>query len=270
MKELGFVAGAHYGTTAPNTPVSIWVKTNNDDPNTWVVQDILFYKNGGFVSVFEYFFIVKEGATGNPPDQGYIWKEVDGLGNFVKFQVYDDTAAAWIPFLADKLDATAAAADANMLFGMDENDFQNYIINLVTNDGFNGTQFADIKELISFAEQNADDITDLQDEVDILFGQGETLDINTDTVLTAIHNKLFINVTSANQVRFTIPSHTEEALPIGYKVVIQRNGAGPLLITARFDVKLNGVLGDSNSSTTQYGGLLLHKIANNEWVLSGN
>lgn len=68
----------------------------------------------------------------------------------------------------------------------------------------------------------------------------------------------------------TIPAHSTTAIPVGSTVIIRASGAGSYTITPAAGVTLNVPVGNTATARVRHSTLLLHKVAENEWDLSGD
>ncbi len=76
-----------------------------------------------------------------------------------------------------------------------------------------------------------------------------------------------MNDSSANDL--TVPPNSDEAFPIGTVVDVIQRGSGLTTIVAGMSVTLRS-LANNLDSAGQYSRIRLHKVAANEWYVSGD
>lgn len=252
MKTLGYVDAVHHGTAAPSTTNIIWFKTNTNDPNTWSVIDILFWDGIAWISYLTLFFPIKEAEDGNPPeDERAIWRVMDGT-DFVEYRVW--TSASWDPFLPDKLDKLAQAADSAKLEGKDFEAVLDAAITGAINTLFDSVSYSNMTEV----EENIADV----DVVVFNVSTGKEFGVNDGNSVQ--------NCTNNNQINLGIPLDATANIPVNRPIVIERNGVGKVVIYSPDGVTINGVNQTSFEIKDQFTSCYLRKKGANEWLIFGN
>lgn len=249
---LGYVDAVHHGTTAPTTTNIIWFKTNNNDPNTWVVIDILFYYGGAWRAYYDLFFPVIEAEDGSPPDdERAIWRAMSG-SDFIEYRVHD--GSTWIAFLPDKLDKLAQAVDSAKLEGLNKDDlFLEFAAGIET-------------ELLSATSWNSFD--EIEAEITAL-----TLTVKTITAgktFSFTDGNTIQSCTNNNQINLQIPLDASVNFATNVPILIERNGVGKVVIYSPDGVTINGVNQNSFEIKDQFTSCYIRKKAANEWVIMGN
>ena len=90
-----------------------------------------------------------------------------------------------------------------------------------------------------------------------------TISGTTDTAALADRNGIN-RCTNASAVTITIPANATVAFPTGSTLTYRSAGAGGLTLSAAGGVTLNG-----NTTISQHEGLMVHKVATNEWDVYG-
>jgi hypothetical protein len=78
-----------------------------------------------------------------------------------------------------------------------------------------------------------------------------------------------VQSTSASAVNFTVPPNSSVSFPVDSWIEVLQYGAGQVTIVAGAGVTLDEPAGLVHTHQ-QYSAIRLHKIATNEWVLSGD
>lgn len=87
-------------------------------------------------------------------------------------------------------------------------------------------------------------------------------------VLTDADNKT-VTMTNAAANVVTIPLNASVAFPIGTKIPVMQYGAGVTTSTGDTGVTVNNVSAGSVAASSQFNGMLLHKIGTDTWAVSG-
>ncbi len=87
-------------------------------------------------------------------------------------------------------------------------------------------------------------------------------------VLTDADNKT-VTMTNAAANVVTIPLNASVAFPIGTKIAVMQYGAGVTTSTGDTGVTVNNVSAGSVAASSQFNGMLLHKIGTDTWAVSG-
>ncbi|TNE31750.1 MAG: hypothetical protein EP346_00100 [Bacteroidetes bacterium] len=251
-KVLGYVDAVHHGTTSPTTTNIIWFKTTTDDPLTWVLVDILFYDGTAWQSYLDLFFPVKPSQNGTPPsDERAVWRVMDGT-NFLEYRVYN--GSTWIPFLPDKLDKLAQAADSAKLEEKTLEEVIQAAVGAAIASVFTGTTYNSMEDV-------ENDVKDL-----------------TLTVKSVINGKLFgtsdgnsiQNCTNNDQINLGIQLDSAANIPTNRPILIERNGVGKVIVYSTNGVSINGVNQNSFEIKDQFTSCYLRKKGVNDWVIMGN
>ena len=78
-----------------------------------------------------------------------------------------------------------------------------------------------------------------------------------------------VTATNADAVTVTVPTNAAIAYPVGTVINVLQGGAGAVTVEGDTGVTVNGVSGGSVTTTTQYQGATLLKVATDEWIISG-
>ena len=87
-------------------------------------------------------------------------------------------------------------------------------------------------------------------------------------VLTDADNKT-VTMTNAAANVVTIPLNASVAFPIGTKIPVMQYGAGVTTSTGDTGITVNNVSAGSVAASSQFNGMLLHKIGTDTWAVSG-
>ena len=89
------------------------------------------------------------------------------------------------------------------------------------------------------------------------------------TLATADAGKL-IRHTSASAITDTIPANATDAIPVESVISFRQAGAGQITIAAASGVTLNIPTGLTAKTRAQGSSIMLHKVATNEWDITGD
>lgn len=96
-----------------------------------------------------------------------------------------------------------------------------------------------------------------------------TVSGTADTLVLADHTKV-VRTTGSSAVAVTIPTNTSVAFAVGSVVTLRQAGSGALTLTAAGGVTLNVPTGHTAGARAQGSTLALHKVAADEWDLTGD
>ena len=110
---------------------------------------------------------------------------------------------------------------------------------------------------------------------DIATGQGfGVANVNTQTGATytpVIGDEGFnIDMDNASSNTVTIPTNTTAAFEVGSVISVTQIGAGVTTVTGAAGVSINGTAAGSVAINNRYSGVVLRKIATDEWVAQGD
>lgn len=96
-----------------------------------------------------------------------------------------------------------------------------------------------------------------------------TVSGTSDTLVLADHTKV-VRTTGSSAVAVTIPTNASVALAVGSVVTLRQAGSGALTLAAAGGVTLNTPTGHTAGARAQGSTLALHKVAADEWDLTGD
>lgn len=79
-----------------------------------------------------------------------------------------------------------------------------------------------------------------------------------------------IDMDNASPNTVTIPANADEAFTVGAVITVTQLGAGTTTVTAAAGVDLNGSTAGSVAINNQYSGVVLRKVATDEWIAQGD
>lgn len=102
---------------------------------------------------------------------------------------------------------------------------------------------------------------------------GSTYDVspsipNTSYNLTIDDQQKLLKMTSSTPISVTVPSNSQQPIPIGKSITLIPMSTGQITITGSTEVNIRTTT--SNKSRSQYSVITLIKIDTDEWVLGGD
>lgn len=79
-----------------------------------------------------------------------------------------------------------------------------------------------------------------------------------------------VRCNNATEITVTVPANSSVAFPIGASVVLRQVGAGAVTVAGAGGVTINTPTGYVAKTGRQHASLMLHKVATNEWDLTGD
>lgn len=107
-----------------------------------------------------------------------------------------------------------------------------------------------------------------------LSGGGDLVPINnqigTSYTLDTLDAGKCVRAANAGEIMITVPANSAEAFPVGATVAIRQVDAGQVVLDVDSDVTLNVPDGLDAATARQGSTIMLHKVATNEWDLTGD
>lgn len=105
-------------------------------------------------------------------------------------------------------------------------------------------------------------------------GDNGLVGVNTQSgttyTLASADSGLVVRTTNSAEVTITVPVNTSDAIPIGATIAIRQAGSGQIVLVADSDVIINVPDGSDAASARGGSTIMLHKIASDEWDLTGD
>lgn len=105
-------------------------------------------------------------------------------------------------------------------------------------------------------------------------GTSTTVPIVSDTgtalTLATAHAGKIIRQTNASAITDTIPTNAADAIPVESVISLRQVGAGQVTVSPAGGVTLNVPTGTQAKTRAQGSTLMLHKVATNEWDITGD
>lgn len=79
-----------------------------------------------------------------------------------------------------------------------------------------------------------------------------------------------VRASSAAEIDITVPANGDEAFPVGATVAIRQVGAGQVVLAADSGVTINVPDGSDAATARQGATIMLHKVDDDEWDLTGD
>ncbi len=117
--------------------------------------------------------------------------------------------------------------------------------------------------------------TNVQDAIDLISATaGAIVAVNTQSgasySLAVADTGCVVRTTNAGEVKVTVPASASEAIPVGATIAIRQAGSGQIVLEVESDVTLN-VPDELDASTARQGStIMLHKVDEDEWDLTGD